>query len=179
MYSTPQQLCPSFTLCFLWFRTNPSRVSAYSSGILVLAVTLKYKYIHHKNPLGTPCIIATQSTCTCTLNVIHYIWYNPLQWRHYQRDGVSNHQPHDYLFNRLFRHISTKTSELDVTGLCVGKSPVTGEFPAQRASYAEMFDSIWWRHHESFNQNNCDWCIVMHVCFNDHEFLSLLFAETL
>ena len=30
-----------------------------------------------------------------------------------------------------------KTSKLRVTGLCAGKSPVTGEFPAQRASYAE------------------------------------------
>ena len=32
--------------------------------------------------------------------------------------------------------------------LCAGNSPVTGEFPAQRASYAENL-SIWWRHHES------------------------------
>ena len=40
-----------------------------------------------------------------------------------------------------------KTSKLSVTGLCVGKSPVTGEFSAQRASNAEN-DSIWWRHHE-------------------------------
>ena len=30
--------------------------------------------------------------------------------------------------------------------LCAGKSPVTGEFPAQRASNAENV-SIWWRHH--------------------------------
>ena len=40
-----------------------------------------------------------------------------------------------------------KTSKLRVTGLCVGKSPMTGEFPAQRASNAENV-SIWWRHHE-------------------------------
>ena len=33
-----------------------------------------------------------------------------------------------------------------VTGLCAGNSPGTGEFPAQRASYAENV-SIWWRHH--------------------------------
>ena len=33
-----------------------------------------------------------------------------------------------------------------VTGLCAGNSPVTGEFPAQRASNAENV-SIWWRHH--------------------------------
>ena len=35
-----------------------------------------------------------------------------------------------------------KTSKLRVTGLCAGKSPVTGEFPAQRASNAENV-SIW------------------------------------
>ena len=32
-----------------------------------------------------------------------------------------------------------KSSKLRVTGLCVGTSPVTCEFPAQRASNAEMF----------------------------------------
>ena len=45
-----------------------------------------------------------------------------------------------------FRRISKKTSKLHVTGLCEGNSPVTGEFPAQRASNAENV-SIWWRHH--------------------------------
>ena len=44
------------------------------------------------------------------------------------------------------RRRSKKTSKLRVTGLCVGNSPVTGEFPAQRASNAENV-SIWWRHH--------------------------------
>ena len=33
-----------------------------------------------------------------------------------------------------------------VAGLCEGNSPVTGEFPAQRASNAENVP-IWWRHH--------------------------------
>ena len=40
-----------------------------------------------------------------------------------------------------------KTAKLRVTGLCVGNSPVTGEFPAQRASNAENASS-WWRHHD-------------------------------
>ena len=35
-----------------------------------------------------------------------------LQWRHNGSDGVSNHQPHDCLLNRLFRHRSNKTSYL-------------------------------------------------------------------
>ena len=60
-----------------------------------------------------------------------------LQWRHNEHDGVSNHQPHDYLLNRLFRRRSKKTPKLRLTGLCVGSSPVTGEFPAQRVSNAE------------------------------------------
>ena len=70
-----------------------------------------------------------------------------LKWRHDERHGASNHQPHDYLVNRLFRRRSKKTSKLCVTGLCVGNSPVTGEFPAHRASNAENV-SIWWRHYD-------------------------------
>ena len=49
-----------------------------------------------------------------------------------------------------------KTSKLRVTGLCEGNSPVTGEFPSQRASNAENYDvimtnksslvtQIWWK----------------------------------
>ena len=41
---------------------------------------------------------------------------------------------------------SRKTSKLRVTGLCEENLPLTGEFPAQRASNAENV-SIWWRHH--------------------------------
>ena len=70
-----------------------------------------------------------------------------LRWRHNERDGVSNYQLNDCLLKRLFRHRSKETSLLRVTGLCVGNSPVTSEFPAQRASNAENV-SIWWRHHE-------------------------------
>ena len=59
------------------------------------------------------------------------------QWRHNERDGVSNPRRHDCLLDRLFRRRSKETSKLRVTGLCVGNSPVTSEFSAQRASDAE------------------------------------------
>ena len=72
--------------------------------------------------------------------------FESLRWRHNERDSVSNHQPHDCLLNRLFRRRSKKTSRLRVTGLCVGNSPGTGEFPAQTASNVENV-TIWWRHH--------------------------------
>ena len=67
-----------------------------------------------------------------------------LQWRHDERDGVSNHQPH-YCSLKRFR--SKKTSKLRGTGLCEGNSPMTGEVPVQMASNAKNV-SIWWRHNE-------------------------------
>ena len=78
-----------------------------------------------------------------------------LRWRHNGCDGVSNHQPHDWLLNRLFRRRSKKTSKLRVTGLCAGNSPVSGDFPVQRARNAEN-SSIWWRHHVSLLDCDCD-----------------------
>ena len=78
--------------------------------------------------------------------LLNYTTISTLQWRHNERDGVWNHQPHDYLLSRLFSSRSKKTSKLRVAGFCAGNSPVTGEFPAQMASNAENA-SIWWRHH--------------------------------
>ena len=60
--------------------------------------------------------------------------------------GVPNHQPNDCLLDHLFGGRSKKTLNIRFTGLCVGNSPVTGEFPAQMASNVENV-SIWWRHH--------------------------------
>ena len=76
----------------------------------------------------------------------YYSPVNALFCRHDGRDGISNHQPHDCLLNRSFRHRSKKTSKCHVTGLCVRNSQVTDEFPAQMASNAQNF-SIWWCHH--------------------------------
>ena len=80
---------------------------------------------------------------SCSLALSHL----SLQWRHNGCDSVSNHHPHDCFLIRLFRHRSKKTSKLRVTGLCVGNSAKTGEFPTQMASNAENV-SIWWRHHD-------------------------------
>ena len=88
-------------------------------------------------------------------------FYHTLQWRHNGRDGLSNHQPHDCLLNRLFWHRSKKISKLRVTGLCARNSPVTGEFPAQRTSNAENV-SIWWRHHSRHGGGG-----ICHVLYTD------------
>ena len=43
------------------------------------------------------------------------------------------------LSNHLLKRISKKTPKLRVTGFCEGNPPVTGGFPSQKASNAEMF----------------------------------------
>ena len=101
--------------------------------------------------------------------------YQPcaLRWRHNERDSVSNHQPRDGLLSCLFRRRSKKTSKLRVTGLCVGNSPGTGEFPAQMASNAENV-SIWWRHHgEKILRPTVDFRYKSQVMWN-FNFFSLL-----
>ena len=84
----------------------------------------------------------------------------PLQWRHNERDGVSNHRRRVCLLNCLSRCRSKNTSKLCVTGLCEGNPPVTGWFPSQRVSNADFF-SIWRRGHATPRQyqNHC-WLIV-------------------
>ena len=79
-----------------------------------------------------------------TLIIVPRCW--PLQWHHNEPGGVTNRRLCECLLSRLFRPRSKKTSKPRVTGLCEGNSPVTGEFPTQRASNAEHV-SIWWRHH--------------------------------
>ena len=68
-----------------------------------------------------------------------------VQWRHNELDSLSNGRRLLCLLNCWFRRRSKKTLKLCVTGLCEGNSPVTGEFPAQKASNVENV-SIWWRH---------------------------------
>ena len=63
----------------------------------------------------------------------------PLQWRHNERDGISNHQRLKYLLNRLSRHRSKNTSKFRVNGLCVGNPPVTGGFPSIWPVKRKMF----------------------------------------
>ena len=88
-----------------------------------------------------------------------------LQWRHNERDGVSNHQIHDCLLKRLFRHRSKKTSKLRVTGLCEGKSPVTGEFPLQMASNTETYIATpIWRHKKDFRDTQSTQNMDANMC---------------
>ena len=62
-----------------------------------------------------------------------------LQWRHVERDGVSNYWCLDCLPNRLFKHRSKKTSKIRVTVVCEGNPPVTGGSPHKGSVTRIMF----------------------------------------
>ena len=87
------------------------------------------------------------------VDILSIITRIPLQWRHNEHDGISNHRLIDCLLNRLFRCKSKKTTKLRVTGLCEGNPPVTDRFPSQRASNDENV-FIWWRHHRAISNHN-------------------------
>ena len=102
--------------------------------------------------------------CASPALTLQYYSVWELQWCHNGHNGVSNHQHHGCLLNRLFGCRSKKTSKLRVTGLCAGNSPVTGDRwnPVQMASNAENV-SILWRHHGYVlfvNGGRAKWSII-------------------
>ena len=63
-----------------------------------------------------------------------------LQWRHNERDGVSNHQPNDCLLTRLFRRDQRKHNSSASLAFVWGiRSAVTGDFPTQRPVTRKRF----------------------------------------
>ena len=70
------------------------------------------------------------------------IWRSPdtLQWRYDERDDISDHQPHECLFNSLFRRRSKKLRDID---LCAGNSPVTYYFLKQGRMHLKLSSAKW------------------------------------
>ena len=101
-------------------------LSKVKSALAVVARDSNFKRIIYRDVVSV-----CMQNCPHVNGIIGSHW--SLQWCHNERYSVSNHRRINY-------------SKLRVTGLCVGNSPVTDEFPAQRASNAENV-SIWWRHH--------------------------------
>ena len=75
----------------------------------------------------------------CTLKIYSMFCPSTLHWRHNDHDGISNHQSHGCLLNRLFRRRSKKTSKLRVTDLCVGNSPGPVNSPHKGPVARKMF----------------------------------------
>ena len=72
--------------------------------------------------------------------------WKSLHRRHNERNDSNHQRP----------HCPKKTSKLRVTGLCVRNSPVTREFPTQKASNGENV-TIWWRHRDFLLISPSEW----------------------
>ena len=84
-------------------------------------MTYIWRTIHHtisRNDRLTSNVWKIAMGMTKVLCITSDILVCPLQWHHNERDGSSNHQPHDCLLNPLFRRRSKKTPKLRVTPLC-------------------------------------------------------------
>ena len=128
--------------------------------------TWVYKITYRYDKKGCAFVVIKENTIITKV----LIWHRELQcpfklsgygnkstwfWFHYSDFIIgamaSKNRRFDCLFNRLFRRRAKKTPKLRVTGLCEGNSPVTSEFPAQRASNVETVSTCW-RHHVYVNQ---------------------------
>ena len=114
----------NITKPYVWFISFISITEYASKTWLYPILTQTYIFL----------LIMTWLICVCVIKMA--------QWRHNERDGVSNRRILDRLLKRLLR----LRAKLRFTGLCEGNSPVTSGFPSQRASNAENV-SIWWCHH--------------------------------
>ena len=102
-------------------------------------------FVYKLTCLWYPCIYSNLThihfpTCLCWTGGLEYCeMIFSLRWRHNDHDSVSDHQPHGWLLNCLFRRRSKKTSKLRVTGLCVGNSPGPVNSPHKWPVTRKMF----------------------------------------
>ena len=120
---TSQGICPRMAVCCGMELVNFINISVAaisydcpSAHEVILAYTGKLD--RWKTKTDHMAIVKQGTTNQC----INYL-VRTLPWRHNGHHGVSYHQPHDCLLNRLFRRRSKKISKPRVTGPCVGNSP--------------------------------------------------------
>ena len=123
-------------------KTDVTLLLTHKSCLLFMKLSIYEYYSIESNRTRMPlekCVIreicqgicCTSWQCTdtairnrmCSVQRYAFTLNMSLHWRHNDHDGVSNHQPHGCLLNRLFSRRSKKISKLRVTGLCVGNSP--------------------------------------------------------
>ena len=121
-----------------------SKVTQQLMGQRLLAWRLCNYGIAQKVGNGTPHLVPNFSVYDYL--ILHGQFVIALQWFYNEGYGVSNDRRLDCLLNFFVQAQIEETSKLRITGLCEGNSPVTGEFPEQRASDAENV-STWRRHH--------------------------------
>ena len=130
----------------VWKTQSQTNMQIFSCFHLLNIYDIKYTFVGVKSRSSKLNVAYSKWYCPifeCILLLTNLIWVHylqhvvSLQWRHHVNDGVSNHRGLDGFVNCLFRRRSKRISNLCVSGLCKGNSPVTGGFPSKSASNAE------------------------------------------
>ena len=107
-------------------------LSVWHIGISIMGIPLYFcvAQLFRKKSCATMTNVVAFLSMVCkimcmTTNALERLQHQTLQWRHNERDSVSNHQPRHCLLNCLFRRGSKKTSKLRVNGFCAGPRHVT------------------------------------------------------
>ena len=119
---------------YIYYKPPPPRFSKFPNPFAPPLTSNPGSALERHSFKTTWSSLSSSSSSTST-----QFWGCPLRWRHNEHDGVSNHQPHGCLLNRLFRRRSKKTSNPRVTGLCVGNSPGPVNSPHKGPVTRKMF----------------------------------------
>ena len=142
-------------LCSKYIQGSYSRIHKVQSQDWIYFELHRYRMLQHNN--------------TRTIHT--------LQWRHNELAGVSNHQPHECLRDRLFTRRSKKTWKLSVTGLCVWgihRAPVNSPHKGPVTRKMFRFDDVImisttvrpYEHHSVSNLRQIDWLSNSHFASN-------------
>ena len=92
-------------------------------------------------------VMKLKSNILLFVNICCNISWYPLHWHHNEHDGVSNHWRLRFFYLTFYSGRDQRIYQSSVSlCLCEGNSPVTSDFPTQKASNVENA-SIWWCHH--------------------------------
>ena len=93
-----------------WGNVSPCQTLV---GFWWMMLDIRHQFMKHINLVIHSCkfILDVNRCVVCEENT------EILQWRHDERDGVSNHQPHDCLLNRLVRAHQSPASLAFVRGI--------------------------------------------------------------
>ena len=120
----------SHLLAIYMLRCHWAPVSSQAK-MLTSSAQVDLKYHRHIEPLYN-------FSLSPSIDVLHFVKMFCIHKKHYNdfivRAMASEITSATIIYSTVYSGRSKKTSRFRVTGLCAGNSPVTGEFPAQRAS---------------------------------------------
>ena len=102
-----------------------------------------------------------------------------LEWRHNGRDGVSNHQPHHCLLNRLFRRGSKKHQSSASLAFVLGihRWPVNSPHKWQVTRKMFPFDDVIMRY---VRMTAPYWVVLIpgpHACIYDYTYIHIMYMK--